>query len=52
MLKQFEAETIRFFLLSTHYRRPIDFSEERIEQVGTGLETFYRFFKRYRARCR
>jgi cysteinyl-tRNA synthetase len=47
MLKDFPAETIRFFLLSTHYRRPIDFSEERIRQVGTGLEAFYRFFKRY-----
>ena len=47
MLKQFPGETIRFFLLSTHYRRPIDFSESRIRQVGTGLESFYRFFKRY-----
>jgi cysteinyl-tRNA synthetase len=46
MLKQFEPETIRFFLLSTHYRRPIDFSFERIEEVGKGLETFYRFAKR------
>ena len=47
MLKQAPPETIRFFLLSTHYRRPIDFSMERIEEVGKGLETFYRFFKRY-----
>jgi cysteinyl-tRNA synthetase len=47
MLKKFDPETIRFFLLSTHYRRPIDFSMERIEEVGRGLETFYRFFKRY-----
>ncbi|MDR1959178.1 MAG: cysteine--tRNA ligase [Planctomycetaceae bacterium] len=47
MLKRFAPENIRFFLLSSHYRRPIDFSEERIRQVGTGLETFYRFFKRY-----
>ncbi|GHT34715.1 cysteine--tRNA ligase [Planctomycetales bacterium] len=47
MLKQFTPETIRFFLLSTHYRRPIDFSTERIEEVGKGLETFYRFFKRF-----
>ncbi|MEA1952552.1 MAG: cysteine--tRNA ligase [Planctomycetota bacterium] len=47
MLERIDAETIRFFLLSTHYRRPIDFSEARIEQVGSGLETFYRFFKRY-----
>ena len=47
MLKDFAPETIRFFLLSTHYRRPIDFSEARIRAVDTGLETFYRFFKRY-----
>jgi cysteinyl-tRNA synthetase len=47
LLKDFQPETIRFFLLSTHYRRPIDFSEERIHEVEKGLETFYRFFKRY-----
>lgn len=47
MLKEFDPENIRFFLMSSHYRRPIDFSVERIEQVGVGLETFYRFFKRY-----
>jgi cysteinyl-tRNA synthetase len=47
LLRDFQPETIRFFLLSTHYRRPIDFSEERIREVDKGLETFYRFFKRY-----
>ncbi|MDR0522666.1 MAG: cysteine--tRNA ligase [Planctomycetaceae bacterium] len=47
MLAKVEPETIRFFLLSTHYRRPIDFSMERIEEVHKGLETFYRFIKRY-----
>ena len=47
MLQRIAPETIRFFLLSTHYRRPIDYSEARIQEVATGLETFYRFFKRY-----
>jgi len=47
MLKKHAGETIRFFLLSTHYRRPIDYSEERIEEVDKGLSTFYRFFQRY-----
>ncbi len=47
LLAEFAPETIRFYLLSTQYRRPIDFSHERIAEVGTGLETFYRFFKRY-----
>ena len=47
LLEQFSPETIRFFLLSTQYRRPIDYSMQRIREVETGLETFYRFFQRY-----
>jgi cysteinyl-tRNA synthetase len=47
MLKQFSGETIRFFVLSTQYRRPIDFSEERIREVEAGMDTFHRFFKRF-----
>jgi len=47
MLQQFAPETIRFFLLSTHYRRPIDFSFDRIAEVQSGLDNFYRFFKRF-----
>ncbi|MBI3467920.1 MAG: cysteine--tRNA ligase, partial [Planctomycetes bacterium] len=42
-----EPETVRFFLLATHYRRPIDFSDDRIEEVGRGMQAFYRFFERY-----
>ena len=47
LLEEFTGETIRFFVLSTQYRRPIDFGESRLREVETGLETFYRFFKRY-----
>ena len=47
LLKKFKPENIRFFLLSSHYRRPIDYSEERLQEVGKGLETFYRYFKRF-----
>ena len=47
MLNEFTPENIRFFLLSSHYRRPIDYSSERLREVGSGLDTFYRFFKRY-----
>ena len=47
LLKKFQPENIRFFLLSSHYRRPIDYSEERLAEVGKGMEGFYRFFKRY-----
>jgi len=38
----FHPETIRFFLLNTHYRSPIDFSNERIAEVEKGLEGFFR----------
>jgi len=48
LLKKYAGETIRFFLLATHYRRPIDFSEERILDVEKGLDQFYRFFERYK----
>ena len=47
LLEKFAGETIRFFVLSTHYRRPIDYSDERISEVEKGLATFYRFFQRY-----
>jgi len=47
LLTQFAAETIRFFILSTHYRRPIDFSDGRLREVETGLDGFQRFLKRY-----
>jgi cysteinyl-tRNA synthetase len=42
-----QPETLRFFLLATHYRRPIDYSEDRLEEIRRGLDGFYRFFERY-----
>ena len=41
------GEKIRFFLLRTHYRSTVLFSPEAIAEAATGLETFYRFFKRF-----
>jgi cysteinyl-tRNA synthetase len=40
-------ETVRFFLLSTHYRSPIDFSMENIAATGKSLEGFTRLFEEY-----
>jgi cysteinyl-tRNA synthetase len=47
MLRTFPAETLRFVLLSTHYRSPIDFNQSSIQQVQRGADSFYRFFERY-----
>ncbi len=38
-------EVVRFFLLSTHYRSPIDFSLENIANTEKAMEGFYRLFE-------
>jgi len=40
-LKKYDAETIRLFFASTHYRNPIDFSQKNIEQSKKSLDRFY-----------
>jgi cysteinyl-tRNA synthetase len=47
LLERHSPEVIRFFLLSTHYRSPIQYSEELLEETARSMESFYRFFKRY-----
>jgi cysteinyl-tRNA synthetase len=37
LLKQYSPETYRFFVLSTHYRSPIDFSDEILKQAENSL---------------
>lgn len=45
LFKVHDAERVRFFLLATHYRSPIDFSDERLSETGRALEGFYRLFE-------
>lgn len=47
LLQKHQPETVRFLLLSTHYRSPIEYSEERLDEIRRSLEGFYRFFERY-----
>ncbi len=47
LLGQHDPETVRFLLLGTHYRSPIEYSEKRLEEVRRSLEGFYRFFERF-----
>jgi cysteinyl-tRNA synthetase len=46
-IRQFGGETIRFFLLRTHYRSTVLFSEEALEETRTALSAFHRFFERF-----
>lgn len=40
------GEMIRYFLLATHYRGPLDFSDKAIEEAKSALDGFYDLFKR------
>ena len=37
----FDPEVIRYFILSSHYRSPIDYTEENINNAGRALTGFY-----------
>jgi len=50
LFKEHAPETVRFFLLSTHYRSPIELSEESIAETGKSLGGFYRLFERITGR--
>ena len=39
--KEYNLEVLRFFLLSAHYRSPINFSRDVMDQTKNGLERLY-----------
>ncbi|NWF98412.1 MAG: cysteine--tRNA ligase [Nitrospirae bacterium] len=41
VLNAFDPEVLRFFLLSTHYRSPIEFSDEQLKEAESTLDRFY-----------
>ncbi len=47
LLQHHSGETVRYFVLATHYRRPITLSEDLLKDASTALETFYRYFQRF-----
>jgi cysteinyl-tRNA synthetase len=38
ILAKYPGELVRYFLLATHYRSPLDFDEEKLADAGKGLE--------------
>lgn len=46
ILKQYHPETLRLFLLSSHYRSPIDFSDQSMDEADQNLEKIYALLKR------
>ena len=37
ILQQYPADVLRFFIVATHYRSPLDFSDERLKEAQTSL---------------
>jgi cysteinyl-tRNA synthetase len=42
MVRRFHPEVIRFFLLSRHYRSPVDYSDQAMQEAQAGLKRLYR----------
>ena len=45
IVKNWHPEVIRLFLLSQHYRSPVDFSEDSLAEAKSGLDRFYTTIK-------
>ena len=45
LLRHHEPEALRLYLLGTHYRNPLDFSNERVTEAARALERFRNLFE-------
>ncbi|TLN23866.1 cysteine--tRNA ligase [bacterium] len=50
VLKAVNPEVLRFFLLSHHYRSPVDYSDQSLKDARAGLEKLYRFIEKLEGR--
>jgi cysteinyl-tRNA synthetase len=41
VLKKFDPETVRYFILSSHYRSPLDYSDENLQGAKAALTRVY-----------
>jgi cysteinyl-tRNA synthetase len=41
ILNSYDPEVLRFFILTAHYRSPIDFSDQNLQEARLGLSRFY-----------
>jgi cysteinyl-tRNA synthetase len=48
ILKQYHPEVLRFFLLTSHYRSPVDFSDAALAEARQGVDRFYSTLKTLR----
>ncbi len=46
VLKIYNSDVVRLFLLSNHYRSPIDFNNKQMDEAMSGIEKIYRTLQR------
>ncbi len=46
VLKETDKNVLRMLMLQTHYRSPLDFSQERLNEAGTSLERVKNLYER------
>ncbi|WP_445115507.1 cysteine--tRNA ligase [Acinetobacter sp. WZC-1] len=47
VMQKFHPEVIRYFIVSSHYRSPVNFSDVALKEAKTALSRFYHSFKAY-----
>ncbi|MCF3127934.1 cysteine--tRNA ligase [Acinetobacter soli] len=47
VMDKFHPEVIRYFIVSSHYRSPVNFSDTALKEAKTALSRFYHAFKAY-----
>jgi cysteinyl-tRNA synthetase len=47
LLRQHDPDTLRALLLTSHYRRPIDYGPSRLDELSRGLQAFHKAFERF-----
>lgn len=45
ILDKYDAEVVRYLLISSHYRSEIDYSQESLQEARSGLDRFYNALK-------
>ncbi|MBE0499833.1 MAG: cysteine--tRNA ligase [Desulfuromonadales bacterium] len=45
ILEKYDPEVVRFFIITAHYRSPIDFSDQNLDEAKVGLSRFYELLK-------
>lgn len=46
VLKEYHADVIRYFLLASHYRSPLDFSDQNIRDAQSAVDRIYQTLER------